>query len=93
VEDLRKLGATVFELNTPDLDSGRITSDLSVHLYELKPAINSYLVSGNAPVKSLEEIISSGRFHPNIGDNLKQAQSLGMDDGDRLRLQKRSELQ
>jgi amidase len=93
VEDLRRLGATVIELITPDLDSGKISSDISVHLYEFKPAINTYLVSGNAPVKSLEEIISSGKFHPNIGDNIKKAQSLEMDDGYRLRLQKRSELQ
>src|SRR5271165_2469640 len=93
VEDLRRLGATVVELNTPDLDSNKISSDISVHLYEFKPAINTYLVSGHAPVKSLEEIISSGKFHPNIGDNIKKAQSLEMDDGYRLRLQKRSELQ
>jgi amidase len=44
-------------------------------------------------VKSLEEIIASGKFHPNIGDNIKKAQSLDMDDAYRLRLQKRSELQ
>src|SRR5450631_300622 len=93
VADLRRSGATVIELNTPDLDSGKISSDISVHLYEFKPAINNYLVSGNAPVSSLEEIIASGKFHPNIGDNIKKAQSLEMDDGYRLRLQKRSELQ
>jgi amidase len=93
VEDLRKSGATVIELNTPELDSGKISSDISVHLYEFKPAINAYLISGNAPVKSLEEIIASGKFHPNIGDNIKKAQSLDMDDAYRLRLQKRSELQ
>jgi amidase len=93
VEDLRKSGATVIELNTPELDSGKISSDISVHLYEFKPAINAYLVAGNAPVKSLEEIIASGKFHPNIGDNIKKAQSLDMDDAYRLRLQKRSELQ
>jgi amidase len=93
VDYLRKLGATVIELNTPDLDSGKMSSDVSVHLYEFKPALNAYLAEGNAPVKSLEEIISSGKFHPNIGDNIKKAQSLEMDDGYRLRLQKRSELQ
>jgi amidase len=93
VEDLRRLGATVIELNTPDLDSGKISSDISVHLYEFKPAINAYLAAGNAPVKSLEEIISSGKFHPNIGDSIKKAQNLEMNDGYRLRLQKRSELQ
>jgi amidase len=93
VEDLRKSGAIVVELNSPDLDSAKITSDISVHVYEFKPAINAYLAAGNAPVKSLEEIISSGKFHPNIRDNITKAQSLEMDDSYRLRLQKRSELQ
>jgi amidase len=93
VEDLRRLGATVIELNTPDLDSGKIFSDVSVHLYEFKPAINAYLAGGNAPVKSLEEIISSGKFHADIGENIKKAESLEMDDGYRVRLQKRSDLQ
>ena len=93
VEDLKRSGATVVELNTPDLDSGKLSSDISVHLYEFKPAINAYLAAGNTPVKSLEEIISSGKFHPNIGDNITKAQGLAMDDSYRLRLQKRSELQ
>jgi Asp-tRNA(Asn)/Glu-tRNA(Gln) amidotransferase A subunit family amidase len=93
VEDLKKIGARVVDLNTPDLESGKISSDISVHLYEFKPAINAYLASGNAPVRSLEQIIASGMFHPNIADNIKKAQSLDMDDGYRLRLQKRSELQ
>ncbi len=44
-------------------------------------------------MKSLEEVIASGMFHPNIADNIKKAQSLEMDDSYRLRLQKRSELQ
>jgi Asp-tRNA(Asn)/Glu-tRNA(Gln) amidotransferase A subunit family amidase len=93
VEDLRRLGATVIELTTPDLDSDKISSDISVDLYEFKPTINAYLAAGNAPVKSLEEIISSGKFHPKIGDTIKTAQSLELDDAYRLRLQKRSELQ
>jgi amidase len=93
VEDLTSLGATVIELSTPDLDSGKVSSDISVHLYELKPALNAYLVAGNTPVKSLEEIISSGKFHPSIGDSIRKAQSLELDDGYRMRLQKRAELQ
>jgi amidase len=32
VEDLKRSGATVVELNTPDLDSGKLSSDISVHL-------------------------------------------------------------
>jgi amidase len=93
VEELRKLGATLIELNAPDLDSAKISSDISVHIYEFKPQINAYLAAGNAPVTSLEEIISSGKFHPNIEDNLKKAQCLELDDGYRLRLQRRAELQ
>jgi Asp-tRNA(Asn)/Glu-tRNA(Gln) amidotransferase A subunit family amidase len=93
IEDLKKSGATIVELNTPDLDSGKITSDISVHLYEFKPAINAYLAAGNAPIKSLDEIISSGKFSPNIKDSITKAQSLELDDSYRLRLQKRSELQ
>jgi len=93
VEDLKKSGATIVELNIPDLDSGKITSDISVHLYEFKPAINAYLAAGDAPVKSLEAIIASGKFHPNIRVNIIKAQSLELDDSYRLRLQKRSELQ
>jgi amidase len=93
VADLKRSGATVVELTTPDLDSGKLTSDVSVHLYEFKPAINAYLAAGNPPVKSLEEIIASGKFHPNIRANITKAQGLEMDDSYRLRLQKRSELQ
>jgi amidase len=93
IEDLKRSGATLVELNTPDLDSGKLTSDVSVHFYELKPAINAYLATGNAPVKSLEEIISSGKFHPNIKDSITKAQDLEIDDSYRLRLQKRSDLQ
>jgi Asp-tRNA(Asn)/Glu-tRNA(Gln) amidotransferase A subunit family amidase len=93
VEALRRLGATLVELNTPDLDSGKISSDISVHLYELKPALNSYLAAADAPVKSLEEIISSGRFHPANAETLKKSQSLELDDSYRLRLQQRGELQ
>jgi Asp-tRNA(Asn)/Glu-tRNA(Gln) amidotransferase A subunit family amidase len=83
----------VIDLDTPDLDSAKISSDVSVHLYELKPELNRYLASGNAPVKTLEEIILSGKFHPNIGENIKKAQSLELGDSYRLRLQERSELQ
>src|SRR5579863_3565685 len=93
IEDLRRLGAALIELNTPDLDSGKIRDDISVDLYELKPDLNSYLASADAPVKSLEVIISSGKFHPNIGASIRKAQSLELDDGYRVRLQRRSELQ
>lgn len=92
-DDLRRLGATVIDLDTPDLDSEKIVSDISVHLYELKPALNAYLRGAHAPVSSLEQIIASGKCHPNIGDNLEEAQGLELDDRYRVRLQRRAELQ
>jgi len=93
IEELRTLGAKMIELDTPDLDSGKISSDVSVHRYELKPALNSYLASAGASVKFLGEIISSGKFHPHIGAKLRTSQSLELDEGYRLRLQRRAELQ
>ena len=93
IEDLRGLGATLVELSTPELDSGSLAREVSVHLYELKPALNGYLAGAAAPVKSLAEIIASGKFHPQVADTLRQAQGLELDDGYRHRLQLRTELQ
>jgi hypothetical protein len=39
------------------------------------------------------EYCTGRRSGPNIGDNIKKTHSLDMDDGNRQRLQKRSELQ
>jgi amidase len=93
LSDLQRLGATLVELETPDLDSEKISSDISVHLYELKPSLNAYRTEARAPVASLEQIVISGKFHPNIGESIKKAQSLELDDSYRVRLQKRVELQ
>jgi amidase len=93
IAELKGLSAILIELDTPDLNGSKISSDISVHAYEFKPALNSYLSAADAPVKSLDEIISSGKFHPNIGDNIKKSQRLELDDSYRLRLQKRAELQ
>ncbi len=67
IEDCKKLGATMVELDTPDIDSGKIANDISVHLYDLKPDLNSYLgdPKNNTPVKSLaEEFVASENMSP-----------------------------
>ncbi len=94
IAEMKALGATIIELDS-DLDSGKIASDISVHLYDLKPDLNSYLSNPNenTPVKSLAEVIASGKYHPGIEANIKEAQSLERDDKYRARLQKRAELQ
>jgi Asp-tRNA(Asn)/Glu-tRNA(Gln) amidotransferase A subunit family amidase len=91
----RKLGATLVELDTPDLDSGKIVNDISVHLYDLRPDLDSYLGDPKAgtPVKSLDEIIASGKYHPGIEKNIREAMALKRGAGYHERLAKRTKLQ
>lgn len=93
IEDLKRQGATIVELDAPDLDSGRIASEVSVHLHDLKPDLDAYLAAANAPVKSLRDIIASGKVHPKVADDLEKAEQLQRDDAYRVRLQKRAQLQ
>lgn len=77
LEAMRKSGAQMFEV-LDFLDADRITSQVSVHLFDLEPDLNSYLcqMSPELPVHSLREILASGRFHPGIGENIRQAAEL-----------------
>jgi Asp-tRNA(Asn)/Glu-tRNA(Gln) amidotransferase A subunit family amidase len=95
IEDCARLGATMVELDTPDIDSGKIAGDISVHLYDLRPDLDSYLgdPKNNTPVKSLEQIIASGKFHPGIEKNIKEAMTLKQDASYFERLAKRARLQ
>ena len=95
IEDCKKMGATMVELDTPDLDSGQIVSEISVHLYDLRPDLDSYLGDPKAatPVKSLGEIIASGKYHPGIEKNIKEAMTRKRDAGYYERLAKRTKLQ
>ena len=76
------MGAVMVELDTPDVDSGKIASDISVHLYDLRRDLNSYLADpkANTPVKSLAEIIASGKYSPSIEKNIKEAEALSTTD-------------
>lgn len=82
IEEMKKQGASVVPVNIPDLDANKLVSDASVHLYELKAHLQSYLASlgPNTPVKTLEDIIASGKYSPSIEDSLKKAQSLSIND-------------
>jgi len=95
IEDCKKLGATLVELSTPDIDSGKIANEISVHLYDLRPDLDSYLgdPKANTPVKSLEQIIASGKYHPGIEKNIKEAMTLKHDASYYERLAKRTRLQ
>jgi amidase len=74
VADLRAQGATVIDsVPTPELDSlRRIRRDgCNRFKYDLEKWIAS---TGNrTPVKTLQEIVSSGRFHPSVQARLEAA--------------------
>lgn len=60
------------------IDANYIASEISVHLYDLKDDLNTYLhlLDRALPVHSLEEIVASGKYDPGIHDNLLKAMSL-----------------
>ena len=96
IKDMARLGAVIVELDTPDLDSGKIAGEISVHLYDLKRDLNSYLADpqANTPVKSLAEVIASGKYSPSIEKNIKEAEGLSTTSPEYyVRLNKRALLQ
>ena len=77
ISAMRSLGAEFVELSE-NVDSAGLARDVSVHLHELERDLDSYLrrLGPEAPVHSLRDVLASGRFHPGIGDNLRQAIAL-----------------
>ena len=77
IEVLRGQGAEIVPI-TEEIDSGWLTSSVSVHLYDLKDHLNIYLnaLPPRAPVHSVEEVMASGKFHPGIRENLEKAMQL-----------------
>jgi Asp-tRNA(Asn)/Glu-tRNA(Gln) amidotransferase A subunit family amidase len=88
VSAMKKAGAVVIEVDDPALSAAKLIAENDVQKYEFKSLINGYLAAiPNAPAKSLEEIIASGRFHkPSLENFLKSAQSYqnGMEEPDYL---------
>lgn len=76
VADLRTAGATVLDtVIIPELDSLRqaTTGSCSRFKFDLESWIAS--TGGRTPLKTLDEIIKSGRFHPSIRPRLEQSQA------------------
>ncbi|MFO7693688.1 MAG: amidase family protein [Vicinamibacterales bacterium] len=77
VEDLRRAGAIVVDPATVDgLDAIRRPRDAGPCM-GFKYDINRYLAAhgDGVPVKSLAEIVKSGRFHPTVQRRLEQAEA------------------
>ena len=77
IDIISKNGAEMVHI-FEDINSGWLTSNVSVHLDELKDHLNNYLkaLPNNAPVHSLEEVLASGKYHLNIKNNMETAMSL-----------------
>jgi Asp-tRNA(Asn)/Glu-tRNA(Gln) amidotransferase A subunit family amidase len=81
VEDLRHAGATIVDPAHADLEGIRRAQGAGPCM-GFKYDINRYLAShgDKVPVKSLAEIVKSGRFHPTVQRRLEQANE-GVENG------------
>jgi Asp-tRNA(Asn)/Glu-tRNA(Gln) amidotransferase A subunit family amidase len=78
---MKDKGAGIFSINIP-LDIDRILADVSVHRYELREHLSRYLQNTNppAPVKSLQDILAWGKYHPDNEPDIRKAMSLSVND-------------
>jgi amidase len=76
VAKMTALGATIVSVSIPGLED--LTRDLSLINFEFKPAFNAYLAAlgARAPVKTLDEFIARGEFHPALRSGLLAAQKM-----------------
>lgn len=82
IDDMETLGAEVIDITIPNLD--KIMAYPSLSSYEFKFQLNDYLASlgENAPVKSLSEVIASGKYHPAMEESLKAREAKVSLEGD-----------
>lgn len=76
IEKMASLGATISPITIPNFNE--LSSNLSAGLYESKDLLNDYFASlgPNAPIKSLEEFLASGKYDPSLESGLRQAQAI-----------------
>ncbi|WP_052728395.1 amidase family protein [Domibacillus tundrae] len=81
IDDMESLGAEVIDVTIPNLET--IMAYPSLSSYEFKFQLNDYLASlgEKAPVKSLSDIIVSGKYHPSLDSALKAREAkVSLDD-------------
>jgi len=76
VNEMKLAGADVVEVTIPGLKE-LLTGGYSIIREDFKFDFNAYLAAHpTAPVRSLEEVLASGKFHPAVKNNLSGAQSV-----------------
>ena len=76
VARMTAMGATVVRVSIPDLET--LTGNLSLMSLEFQATFNRYLASlgANAPVKTFEEFMARGEFHPSLRNILEGYQRI-----------------
>jgi Asp-tRNA(Asn)/Glu-tRNA(Gln) amidotransferase A subunit family amidase len=71
IETMKRAGSVVVPMSIPGLE--QLTRDIQVADYEARAAFDDYLRTRGprAPVKSLDEFIARGEFHPSITASLE----------------------
>ncbi|MDR3591716.1 MAG: amidase family protein [Negativicutes bacterium] len=79
---MEEQGASLVSIEDPIIDINQLLSEVSVHLYDLRQHLNDFLEKYGAtvPLHSLEEIISTGKFHQGIWKVLLKAVQLTHED-------------
>jgi amidase len=79
---LAEAGATIVRINIAGIDA--LTRDLDLGAFEFKAAFDRYLAAlGHAaPVKTLDEFMARGEFHPSLKAGLEAAQRAGIGDAE-----------
>ena len=75
--EMEQQGATVVEVSIPGLDELMLDRDggFLVLTYEFREDFNTYLEQHpSAPVRSLEEVLQSGKYHPRMESRLRERQ-------------------
>ena len=91
--ELSEMGVEMVEIGERIL-IGELVANISVHLYDLKAHLNSYLEAVRAPYPSIDAILKSDLHHPGIKDNLVHANQLDVKAPEyKERLEKRALLQ
>ena len=94
LEVMKNNGALLIPIEE-EINTDELVNEVSVHLYELKAHLNSYLekLEPKAKVSSLTDIIASGKYHKGIEESIKLAETLDINTFEyNKRIAKREEL-
>jgi amidase len=79
IEEIKGQGAEIVEVSIPDLTEllrDRANGFLLIR-QDFKFDLNAYLAARpSAPVRTLEEVLAAGKFHPAVETNLRNAQAV-----------------